>query len=644
MRKILLFIVSMASLFSEVYGDSSEDWVPYIQDKSAFTSLSKLDDTPGAMGIRSLKFLMKGVDTENLEIYFINTNKFQYHFDFADKVLKIGISLKEFNQKTYFTDNRTFLAGTILAYENFTPPNGQKGVYLFEFWPTDPVKVQFINKAFQAIAAGMKFAAGQAFYHPAGETHMELWSVEKDEYDRLQIPVLTSEALFENLSFSPLNLGEGYGYLRVAQATSAGTYTIRDVVIFKSIPNELSHVAGVITEEPQTPLSHINLKAKQNSTPNAFLRGASSRPDIASLIDKPVYYKVTANEVELRLATAQEIEENLEKIRPKQGQVPVRDLTITKITSLDEVRNQHASVYGAKAANIGELRTFLTEDCLVPEGFAIPFYFYDLFMTETGLYAYAKDMIQDEEFQQSPEKRAKELKKLQKKIKKAEMPAVLQEALDQMWAKFPEGTTLRCRSSTNNEDLPGFNGAGLYDSFTHHLDEGNISKSIQQVFASLWNFRAFEEREFYRIDHFQTAMGVLIHPNFEDELSNGVAITKNPYDPHWDGCYINVQLGDSLVTNPDPGATPEELLVMKTAISVDELGYEIIYIRHSSHLENGKTVLSHEQAKLLALKLEEIQKHFKKVYDGKEGFAMDVEFKFDKEGRLVIKQARPWVE
>ena len=79
---------------------------------------------------------------------------------------------------------------------------------------------------------------------------------------------------------------------------------------------------------------------------------------------------------------------------------------------------------------------------------------------------------------------------------------------------LPDRTPLRCRSSTNNEDLPGFSGAGLYDSFTHRPDEGHLSESIKQVYASLWNYRAFEAREFYRIDHFTTAMGVLVHPQF----------------------------------------------------------------------------------------------------------------------------------
>ena len=63
------------------------------------------------------------------------------------------------------------------------------------------------------------------------------------------------------------------------------------------------------------------------------------------------------------------------------------------------------------------------------------------------------------------------------------------EAFGPLHKSFPEGRSIRCRSSTNNEDLPGFSGAGLYDSTTHHPLEGHLSKSIKQVYASLWNFR-----------------------------------------------------------------------------------------------------------------------------------------------------------
>lgn len=644
MRNFIAAVVAFVFCFSKGFGNDVPDGAIQVPNKEAFLELSALDDTPGAIGIHSLKFLITGVDTQEPQIYFINTNRYPYHYNFADGVLKLGLTLQQFNRKTYFTDNRSYLAGVILAHENFVHPNGKKGAYVFEFWPTDPVKVQFTGKAFSAIAEGMPFASDRLYYHPSGETHSELLEAEREEYERQGIPILTSEVLFENLSFSPLNLGEGYGYLRVADPTTPVPYTVRDVVIFKSIPNELSHVAGVITEEPQTPLCHINLKAKQNKTPNAFLKGASTRPEIHTLIGKPVYFRVTAEGVELRPATPEEIEQHLEKIRPSEVQYPVRNLSITRAFSLEDVGNAHASIFGAKAANVGELKSFLPEDGLVPDGFALPFYFYHTFMLKAGLYGEARQMMEDPEFKSSPEKRELALKAFRKKIKKTDMPQELQVAIDAMWANFPEGRPLRCRSSTNNEDLPGFNGAGLYDSCTHREDEGNISKSIKQVFASLWNFRAFEEREFYRIDHFKTAMGVMIHPNFDDELSNGVAITKNPYDENWGGFYINVQVGEALVTNPDPGAVPDEFLVMKTAISHEEEGLETIYIRHSSLVEKGETVMDEEQIHLLAEKLEKIQNHFKNVYRGGKGFAMDVEFKIDKDGNLVIKQARPWVD
>ena len=35
--------------------------------------------------------------------------------------------------------------------------------------------------------------------------------------------------------------------------------TARDVVLYKTLPNEMPRVAGIITEVTKTPLSHVNL-------------------------------------------------------------------------------------------------------------------------------------------------------------------------------------------------------------------------------------------------------------------------------------------------------------------------------------------------------------------------------------------------
>jgi hypothetical protein len=143
-------------------------------------------------------------------------------------------------------------------------------------------------------------------------------------------------------------------------------------------------------------------------------------------------------------------------------------------------------------------------------------------------------------------------------------------------------------------------------------------------------------------------MGVLVHPNFDDERANGVALTRNLFDPEVEGCYVNVQVGEDLVTNPEGGAVPEAFLALRTLVSESPptLGWETLYLRSSNLVEPGRRVLSAEEIRLLVADLQRIQKHFARVYrrSSDPSFAMDVEFKIDRDGALVIKQARPWVE
>ncbi len=109
-------------------------------------------------------------------------------------------------------------------------------------------------------------------------------------------------------------------------------------------------------------------------------------------------------------------------------------------------------------------------------------------------------------------------------------------------------------------------------------------------------------------------MGVLIHPNYSDEQANGVAITKNIYNPRWQGVYINAQI-------------------------------ETVY----EHPVSTEHVLTNHELEELRENLQLIHSHFKRKYNGDEDFAMDVEFKITEttdgsRGRLAIKQARPWTD
>ncbi|MCH6258950.1 PEP/pyruvate-binding domain-containing protein [Puniceicoccaceae bacterium K14] len=637
-----LFEIAYPEKFDPLNGDDGwplDEGSYFIGDRDAFEFLAQRSDFPGAFQAREVKILIEKVDTDEPQLYFINTANIQYHYNFASQSLGLGISAQTFSAQTYFNSNRRFIAGSLVAHDYFETNLGEEGIYTLEFWPTDPIGFEHVSLAYDLVVEAMPFAKEKIFYHAPGETQIALYEEEKSQYEASNIQVMPTEELFENISYVPMNMGTSYGRLILAE--NASQFSVRDIVIFDTIPNTISHIAGIITELPQTPLSHINLKAKQNDTPNAYIRDISDE-SIQSLLGQNVRFEVTPDGYSLEPATQAEVDAYLESVRPEEEQTPVRDLSETEIRSLSNLGFEDSSAVGAKAANVAELGRFLPQG-VVPEGFAVPFYFYDEFMKLNGFYEDAEEMMDTTGFGTDPDKRDDALDDFRDRIRdEGVLPKWMLDALQAMHDAYPASQSLRCRSSTNNEDLPGFNGAGLYNSYTHHPDEGHISKSMKQVWASLWTYRAFEEREFYRIDHFTTAMGVLVHPNFSNEQVNGVAVTKNIFDVNWRGYYVNAQVGEDLVTNPEAESIPEEFLV---ADLLGEERYEIQYIRSSNQVENGERVLSKEQVFELADHMFYIQSHFRALYQPiDDAFAMEIEFKITEDGDLSIKQARPWVE
>ena len=321
---------------------------------------------------------------------------------------------------------------------------------------------------------------------------------------------------------------------------------------------------------------------------------------------------------------------------------------MTSLTRLSDIGFDDWDSFGVKAANVAVLGTLGFPEGTVPDGFAAPFYFYDEFMKHNGLYDDIRGMMADSDFQTDYDTKTDKLKKLRKKIKKAETPEWIETALTSMHASFPEGTSLRYRSSTNNEDLPGFNGAGLYDSKTQHpeeTEEDGISKSLKQVYASLWNYRAFIERDFHRIDHLATAMGVLVHPNYSDEQVNGVAVsvdlaygTEGTYYDGTEGTYYaNSQIGEDLVTNPEVHSVPEEVRLYLDGTSA--------VVALSNQVPLGQLLMTDDHLGQLRRHLSAIHERFAVLYGIEDGerFAMEIEFKITSENILAIKQARPWI-
>ncbi len=569
-----------------------------------------------------LKFVLIDLDTSFPSVYFMNTTTHDHHSHF---LRAIGVQR-----------NQEMVVGSLFYVEELDAPDGSRGLYSYRL-PTSYFPISLVERSYTVLAASMPLLSDNLAFN-LRNTILSSFRADLPLYSESRVNLVFDIEIYADTGFLALNTGEGYGLLRAIGPDERPHH--RDIVIYGALPNDLPRVAGIVSTVPQTPLSHVNLRAIQDRVPNAYIRDALDEDSIDDLIGSYVHYKVTEDGWEMRAATRAEVDAHHAASRPAHEQTPQRDLSITSITPLSEIGFGNWTAFGVKAANVAVLGTLGFPNGTVPDGFAVPFYFYDEFMKHNGFYDDIEEMLADPDFQANYTVQESELKGLRKAIKDAETPGWITAELEEMHGEFPNGTSLRYRSSTNNEDLPGFNGAGLYDSKTQHpeeTEEDGISKSLKQVYASLWNFRAFAERDFYRINHTAAAMGVLVHPNYSDELANGVAVSFDPIYYGDGSYYVNTQLGEDLVTNPDAHSIPEEILLNPSG------SYAVLAT--SNQVPLGQLLMSDDQLAQLGRHLTVIHEEFRELYNpgSDDPFAMEIEFKITSDNILAIKQARPWV-
>jgi len=463
------------------------------------------------------------------------------------------------------------------------------------------------------------------------------------------IPIISSEELYLGQNYQALNLEENYGYLRRVELDDLATSYLgrHDMVILNGIPNDLSVVAGIITTEFQTSLSHINILSHNRKTPNMALKEAWTLPAMDSLLGELVYLKVESDSFVLRKACIEEAEEFwLEK----EPQNPITLEIDTAISGLIELTN--ADIYwvktiGGKAANFAELVNL--ESIPIPENyFAIPFYYYWQHIKNNGIDIIITQMLNDENFYSNIEYRKTKLQDVKNQILMSPLDPSLKDSVLNKINHFADFSAFRFRSSTNAEDLENFNGAGLYDSYSakENHDTKTIDRAIKKVWASLWNLRAFDEREYFKIDQQSIAMGILVHRSFPNEDANGVALTKNIYYTANHGYTINTQYKEYSIVYPEPGILNDQIMIYTR--SANGLPYSIEYLTQSNVEElQGQTVLSDEELFELADYCTIIKHHYfdniPNQNNGYESFAVDIEFKVDSQienRKIYIKQAR----
>lgn len=605
-------------------------------------------------GATSVKTVVDRLDANRL--YFQNSKRYCIHWDFASAHLSgnglpIVPEMGSFNSTEYYSPDRRFLLGALSYYEG-------PDAWVYEISPYDTADADMIATAFRSIAANT-WIGGKLGFHP---TSVAIEAVALDL--PADIPIVSTDTLYAGVDYQPLNPGTSTGILTFHDADEVdGQYTPhREIVVLDDVPNDISIVAGIITSTFQTPLAHINVLSVNRGTPNMALRGAQDLQELKDLQGKWVELTVGPFDWAIEEITAEEADLWWEANKPVPLVVQPMDVSVTDLRSgldmLDLETDDLATAihdaipaFGAKATNYGALMEAQDQGLAVrvQPGFGIPMFYYDQFMEENGLWDRMAVLMADPSWE-DPMFRSTALEDFKDEVRAMPMRAEVVEAIVARAAEIFPGENLRFRSSTNSEDLGAFTGAGLYNSETGDPaiagdGEDSVEWAVKKVWSEVWNPRAFEERNFYSMNHLDVGMGLLVHANFPEEEANGVAITNNPFDTTGlePGFYVNAQVDGEDVVTPDPGVLPDAYLHYFFSP-----GQPIVYIQHSTLLDEGETVLTGAQSYELGVQLDAIHTFFREAY-GADGswYALEVDWKLDDkytvgEPIFYVKQARPF--
>ncbi len=571
------------------------------------------------------------------KLYFVSSFAFYLHYNFCKDILNYPKSHSEFNAEQYGSGpERLYYLGSVNHYRS-------SGIYTLELFADDRIDAEGLEIIYSSVVDSCFLGRDLKFFPTS--TKLKKLSDEVPE-----ILVIDETTLYSSQIYQALNPQKTYGYLRRVNISDVGsTYLGRhDILVVNGLPLDIPVIAGIITTVFQTPLSHINVLSHNRGTPNMALKTAWEDSLISRFVDKLVFLEVRADYFLLREASLAEADSFWINKEPNKPVVLECKDDSAGLFDMQDLSHGSLNLVGAKAANFAELSKIKMGNELMPvpdAAFAIPFYYYRKHLSDNGIDTCIKSILSDSLFKTDYRRRIFLLDKLRGSIIDAPLDKQFLSDVEDKVRAVGNYKRMRFRSSTNVEDIEGFNGAGLYQSHTGIIGDSKktVEKAIKKVFASLWTLRGFEERDYFKIDHNSAAMAILVHRSFPEEEANGVVITGNIYLPQLPAYTVNVQIKEISVVTPPPGIIADQFLFHLTSNDVFE-NPAIEYIS-KSNVNNGEPVMTNDEIVLLAKWLSAINQHFYKIFEPVvpvQMFMVDVEFKLDEERKLCIKQARPY--
>ncbi len=600
--------------------DSAKRALNVINSRADFDSMARVyhQGTPYA-----LPHAMFIIDRRNKnKIYYVNSQKFRFHKDFllANYLVARG---EDVYDPIYIRQDRRFIVGTVAwqtPIEKFT----------FELYEGDLANPDLINLAYHTI--------NKTFFAPVAFKPNS--TLQDENSENLGIDRISADEIQKNQSYLALNTGEAVGRIHIIEKLD-DTVEIGDneILVLKDLPPTLPQVRGIIVAEPSTPLSHVNILAKGWGIPNIYIKDADK---LLKQYDNR-WVRLTA-ELDDRQIVPASREDLIENPSTAPTAAP-GNLEVKKLASLSEMRKKDSIIYGSKSANLGEMMNAKIPNTIVPAGFTVPFYWYEKYMADNGFDKIIDDLMDDNDFVHNPRVRRAKLENFRVMLQNGKFDQKLKAEIIQKWNTELGERAVFVRSSSNAEDLPNFSGAGLYETVKNVKTDEKIIEAVKTVWASLWNFDAYESRVRNYVNQDTVYMSALIQVGVNMD-SGGVMFTTDPFDSENKGAvYISAVWGhnDPITANK---FVPEQVLYnpKSNAVQVLTLSQQDSVLKFG---ENGDLVESKETFDRRVLtdqnvrELVKVASTVKKMFGNKKD--QDIEWGI-MDGKIYLLQSRPYID
>lgn len=606
--------------------DSDENSLPKITSREEFDLLARVYHKDTTFELPHVMFVIDR--RAGNRIYYVNTQKYRYHKDFLYGRYLVPRGADVF-KPVYIDQNRRFIVGTIAwqrAVEKFT----------WEMWEGDLASAELIRLAHETI--------NKSFYEPVA--YKPNSTRQEDVSAGLGIDRVLQSDISRNQDYLALNTGASVGRLHIIDKLD-DTVEIgsNEIIVLNELPMSLPPVRGIIVTKPSTPLSHINILAKNWDIPNVYIKDADKLFREYDTWWVKLDADLTTYELK-RLVDFKPEEKPEVPTDPKH--VPPVNLEVKKLAPLGRMRARDSVIYGAKSANLGEMMNARIPGIIIPDGFSVPFYWYDKFIRDNDLQSTIEGFEYDNDFVHNPRYRRQRLEDFRAEILKGKFDPELRREIVRLWRTQLGGRPVFVRSSSNAEDLPNFSGAGLYSSVPNVRTEEKLIEAVKRVWASLWKFEAYEARVRNYVSQTDVYMSALIQVGI-DMQKGGVMITKDPFDPSNKGAvYISSVCGHNSKVVENTGI-PEQILVnpksnsvvvltlsqQESSLKFDPDGDLVETPDRCSNRQNR--ILTDLQARALARAALAI----KRAFGGEK--EQDIEWGI-MNGRIYIVQARPYLD